>query len=43
MERHRTAFGIRYPTHLIAPALLGRGVSCPPLLGRSTPALAALA
>jgi transposase len=40
---HRMAFGFREPEHLIALALLDRGGYCPPLPGRSSPALAALA
>ena len=40
---HRMAFGFRDPEHLITLALLDRGGYCPPLPGRSTPALAALA
>ena len=39
---HRMAFGFREPEHLIALALLDRGGYCPPLPGRSSPALAAL-
>jgi transposase len=37
---HRMAFGFREPEHLIALALLDRGGYCPPLPGRSSPALA---
>jgi transposase len=40
---HRMAFGFVKPDHLIALALLDRGGYCPPLPGRSVPALAALA
>jgi transposase len=40
---HRMAFGFAKPEHLIALALLDRGGYCPPLPGRSAPALAALA
>ena len=39
---HRMAFGFAKPEHLIALALLDRGGYCPPLPGRSAPALAAL-
>lgn len=39
---HRMAFGFKKPEHLIALALLDRGGYCPPLPGRSAPALAAL-
>jgi transposase len=39
---HRMAFGFKEPEHLIALALLDRGGYCPPLPGRSVPALAAL-
>ena len=39
---HRMAFGFRDPEHLIALALLDRGGYCPPLPGRSAPALGAL-
>jgi hypothetical protein len=39
---HRMAFGFRDPEHLIALALLDRGGYCPPLPGRSSPALASL-
>jgi transposase len=39
---HRMAFGFREPEHLIALALLDRGGYCPPLPGRSAPALAPL-
>jgi transposase len=40
---HRMAFGFVKPDHLIALALLDRGGYCPPLPGRSVPALATLA
>ena len=39
---HRMAFGFKEPEHLIALALLDRGGFCPPLPGRSAPALATL-
>ena len=39
---HRMAFGFREPEHLIALALLDRGGYCPPLPGRSSPALGTL-
>lgn len=39
---HRMAFGFQRPEHLIALALLDRGGYCPPLPGRSAPALLAL-
>jgi transposase len=39
---HRMAFGFKEPEHLIALALLDRGGYCPPLPGRSAPALATL-
>ena len=42
-DLHRMAFGFRELEHLIALALLDRGGYCPPLPGRSAPALAALA
>jgi len=38
---HRMAFGFAKPEHLIALAYLDRGGYCPPLPGRSAPALAA--
>lgn len=39
---HRMAFGFQKAEHLIALALLDRGGYCPPLPGRSAPALLAL-
>jgi transposase len=39
---HRMAFGFKEPEHLIALALLDRGGYCPPLPGRSAPALLSL-
>ena len=39
---HRMAFGFKEPEHLISLALLDRGGFCPPLPGRSAPALATL-